>query len=140
MRADWRALAKLLQVAGNDELTGVQARINNPIVPCLRTKRDVDDVHTMIRSGNVDLFDALHFLHCQLRYEESIMAKLGLGAHPSELARTQYVSGIRKYAGQANGPSLLVHLPVDPDDVPFVRPTRAIGQRQSEGYVGMAAQ
>ena len=103
MRSDGCTLPELLQVAGNHELTGMQTSADDPVIAGLRTKRDVDHVHSVIRANGIDLLNALHFLYRQLRYKESILANLRLGGDTAELVRPQYISRIRKCSRDANG-------------------------------------
>ena len=62
MRAYRDTLAKLLQIAGNYELSWMQAGADDPVVPGLWAKLDVDDVHSVIWTDGIHLLNALHFL------------------------------------------------------------------------------
>ena len=48
MRSDGCTFAELLQIAGNHALTRLETRADDPVVPGLRTERDVDHVDLVV--------------------------------------------------------------------------------------------
>ena len=140
MRSDGCAVSQLLKIADDDARAGLEAGVDHPVLTMLRAERDVGDVDLVVVAGDVDLLDALQFLHGGLRDEHRVVEDCGLRAHAAELAGTKNVAGVGEGRGDANGAGLLVHLAVDEDDVAGVREDGAVGERERERKVGRGAQ
>ena len=132
LRADRRTFAKLLEIVDNDQRSAGKTAFDNPVVAVLRTECHVIHVNRVVRGDGIDLLLALKFCDRCLRNKNRVVKNLGLGLHPAKLPGTKNVSRIRERSSDANRAGLRIQLPIDKNDVPFLRIDFAIRQRESQ--------